>query len=366
MKKQKRKIKLNKKGKTLVASLLLLSFLLIGCFLFGFFTNPVSKDATNKLIIIENGDTYSSIASFLQKQNLIRSDWGYKIYLKLNAPKHSLKAGKHYLRENMTLKQIIAELGTSPNDDNVTTITFKEGFNIRSFAKTISEKTNYQESEVLTLLKDKTFLDSLIKKYWFLTEEIKNEHIYYSLEGYLYPNTYEFTKEASLKEMIQKILDETERKLTPYKSSFEASKYTVHQILTLASISELEAVTENDREQVARVFYNRLNSGMSLGSDVTTYYAAGIDMGDRDLYQSELDAVNAYNTRSAALAGKLPIGPICNPSISAIKTAINPKKHDYLFFVADKNRKVYFTKTSSEHDQIISKLMNEGLWYTYE
>lgn len=363
---KKRKVKLNKRGKALVGSLLFLSFLLIGCFIFGFFTNPVSKDSTNRLIIIETGDTYSSIASFLQKQNLIRSDIGYKIYLKLNPPKKSLKAGKHYLRENMTLKQIVHELGTSPSDDNVVTITFKEGFNIRSFAKTISEKTNYQEDDVFVLLKDKTYLNSLIKEYWFLTNEILNTNIYYSLEGYLYPNTYEFNKDASLKEILSKILEETDQKLTPYKSQFEASPYTVHQILTLASISELEAVTESDREQVSRVFYNRLDHGMSLGSDVTTYYAAGIDMGDRDLYQTELDAANAYNTRSASLAGKLPIGPICNPSISAIKTAINPKKHDYLFFVADKNKKVYFTRTSSEHDEIINKLMNEGLWYTYE
>lgn len=103
---------------------------------------------------------------------------------------------------------------------------------------------------------------------------------------------------------------------------------------------------------------------MSLGSDVTTYYAAKIDMGERDLYKSEISDCNDYNTRCATFK-TLPIGPISNPSISAIKAVVEPIVSDYYYFVADKDKKVYFSKTSSEQNNIIAKLKKEGKWYEY-
>ena len=135
--------------------------------------------------------------------------------------------------------------------------------------------------------------------------------------------------------------------------------------MTLSSIIELEAAHSDDRAGVAGVFYNRLEGGWALGSDVTTYYAVQVDLNERDLYQSELDDYNAYNTRSSKMAGKLPVGPICNPSIVAIEATLNPKTHNYLYFVADKNKKTYFSTTAKEHDKTIQKLKAQGLWYTY-
>ena len=88
-------------------------------------------------------------------------------------------------------------------------------------------------------------------------------------------------------------------------------------------------------------------------------------MDERELYKKEFDSVNDYNTRSSSMAGKLPISPICNPGIESIEAAINPTNHDYYCFVADKNKKTYFTKTAAEHQNIINKLKKEGLWYEY-
>ena len=156
-----------------------------------------------------------------------------------------------------------------------------------------------------------------------------------------------------------------ENKLNIYKKEIENSTYSVHELLTLASMIVLEATTESDRQGVASVFYNRLKSKMSLGSDVTTYYAAKVDMGERDLYKSELNDYNAYNTRHPNMAGKLPVGPICNPSLTSIKATLYPTISSNYYFVADKNKKVYFTKNSKEHNNVIAQLKKDGLWYTY-
>ena len=100
---------------------------------------------------------------------------------------------------------------------------------------------------------------------------------------------------------------------------------------------------------------------MNLGSDVTTYYAFNQAM-DKDLTSEMFNTYNPYNTRSSAMAGKLPVGPICNPSIESIMASINPTKSDYYYFVADKNGNVYYTKTSSEHSAKVKELKEKGDW----
>ena len=124
-------------------------------------------------------------------------------------------------------------------------------------------------------------------------------------------------------------------------------------------------MNDSDRKNVASVFYNRLDLGMSLGSDVTTYYSVKVDMGDRDLYQSEIDSYNPYNTRGPNMEGKLPVGPISSIGRASVEAAIEPNTTDYLFFVADKNGKLYFTKTNEEHVQVINELQSNGQWYEY-
>ena len=155
------------------------------------------------------------------------------------------------------------------------------------------------------------------------------------------------------------------KKLSKYQKDIEKSKYSVNQILTMASIIELEGINEKSRKDIAGVFYNRLNAKMSLGSDVTTYYAEKIDNYSRDLRMSELNDCNKYNTRSSCMAGKLPISPICNPGLESIVAAFEPTNHKYYYFVADKNGKTYFTKTDSEHNRKCNELKRDGLWINY-
>lgn len=323
-----------------------------------------SSDSTLKIIDIEEG-TITDIAATLKENKLIKNVTIFKVYVKLTG-KSNLKAGTYELSEDMGVEKIvdILEEGTKYNPNEIS-ITFKEGINLRTVATLISENTNNSYDSVLETASDEEFIDSLIDKYWFLTDDIKNKNIYYSLEGYLFPNTYRFNdREVTTEEIFTKMLDEMENKLSKYKDSIENSNLSIHELITLSSIVELEGAKATDRRAVAGVFYNRLNSSSypTLGSDATTYYASKIDDWSYSLTYKELnDCNNKYNTRCNSNTG-LPIGPICNPSIESIEATINPEEHEYYYFVADCKGEVYLTKNSTEHNNIINKLKNEDNW----
>lgn len=353
--------------KIFIIIFILIVLLIIGALLtYKSLIGPISDNKDEKEIIIPIGSSAEDIATTLKENNLIKDELIFKIYVKLNNIS-DFQAGTYYLKECMDLKEITEMLQTGIMfDPNEISITYIEGKNIRWLANTISERTNNSEEAVYALLENEEYIDTLIEKYWFITEDIKNEDIYYALEGYLFPDTYALSdKDATVEEIFEKMLNQMENVLNEYKEEIENSEYSVHELLTLASIIELESLHEEDRKDVASVFYNRLEQNMSLGSDVTTYYAIGVDMGERDLYQREIDEYNPYNTRGPNMEGKLPAGPIASVSRSSIEAAIEPNNTTYLFFVADKTGKVYFTNTNAEHEQIIQELVDRGLWYEY-
>ncbi len=327
---------------------------------------PVSENDVTVTFEVLPNDTFATIGERLESSGLIKSDLFYKVYVKLNNPTN-LQVGPYLLNQNMSVSEIIEVLSSNNtyNPDAIS-VTFREGLNMRHIALIIEDNTVNTYDEVLNLLEDEAYIDSLINEYWFLTEEIKNDEIYYPLEGYLFPNTYSFSSDdISVEEIFKKMLDQTDVILTEFKTNIENSDYTIHEMLTMASIIELEAATADYRNGVAGVFYNRLEDNWSLGSDVTTYYAIKVDVSERDLYQSELDDVNAYNTRSSSMAGKLPVSAICNPGLDSIEAAINPTISDYYYFVADIDSVTHFTKTYTEHNNKINELKAAGKWYEY-
>ncbi len=348
------------------------SFFVIACIgLVVYYNSALEEVETNKdkvttvNFIVESGSTTTQIIDSLYEEKLIKDKYAAYVFVKLNSG-YMMQAGVYELNNGMNVDEILTKISKGEVIDNSITVTFIEGKRITNYVKVINKNFGYSEDEILKILSDKEYLKELIDKYWFLTEDILNDKLYYALEGYLAPNTYFFREDASVKEIIEKLLSTTEIELNKVKDKIDNNKYTVHQILTMASIVELEGANSNDRYGVAGVFYNRLKNGWSLGSDVTTYYAEQIEMSDRDLYQAELDEANDYNTRSETMAGKLPVGPICNPGIESIKAAVEPQEHDYFYFVADKYKKTYFAKTYSEHVTRINQLKKDGLWYVYK
>ena len=347
--------------------LVLLSFivLILGSFVIvsKIYLSPVDKNDDNIIkFVVDTGSSKNAIADKLEDSGLIKSALFFKFYIKLNASKE-LYAGTY----NLTKNEIIDVLNSNKSVENESVIiTFIEGKRLVDYASKIASFLDIDSDDVIKYLDSHEFVDKQIEKYWFISDTIYDEKIYHPLEGYFFPDTYEFKKNATLDDIADKLLSTMGQKLEMYKEEIEVSEYTVHELLTLSSIIELEGASSNDRAGVAGVFYNRLNMGEPLGSDVTTYYGVGKDF-SKDLSRSNLKACNGYNTRaesSCPIIG-LPVGPICSPSFASISASIEPEEHDYYYFVADKNKKTYFSKTYSEHVKTVSNLKKEGLWYQY-
>lgn len=332
-----------------------------------YYLSPVDKKSDEIIKFeIKNNTGKNKIADDLEKAGLIKNATIFKIYIKLNSNKE-LYAGTYNLSKSMSVNEIIDTLHKNKSlETEVIQVTFIEGKRLTDYAKVIENKFGYKADDVISYADSDEFVDKMISIYDFITEDIKQEGIYHPLEGYLFADTYDFKKNATIDEILNKMIYTMGKKLEVYKDDINVSKFSVHELLTLASIVELEGANSEDRAGVAGVFYNRIEAGWTLGSDATTYYAVNKDF-TKDLTNNNLKSCNKYNTRSentCAFTG-LPIGPIDSPSLNSINAVMEPEEHDYYYFVADKNKKTYFAKTYKEHTQTVSQLRKDGLWYEY-
>lgn len=326
-----------------------------------FMMMPINSSNNDEVVFnVKSGTSKNQIISDLKKQGLIRNTNFTKILVKLNYRKGFL-AGNYKLSKNMTLMEILESLTSGTNiEKNEMAITFIEGKRFIEYADILAKNLTFTKEEVISTCKDKDYLTSLIEKYWFITDDILKDGVYYPLEGYLFLDTYFIKKDAIVKEAIEVLLNEMNTKLSTYKEYIETNNLNITSLLTLASVIELEASSESDRKEISGVFQNRIKNNISLGSDVTTCYGVKKEDCTR-ITQSDIDSCNAYNTRGTCTKG-IPIGPICSPSIVSIDAAINPSTNDYFYFVADAKGKVYYNKTASEHERTVADLKSKGLW----
>lgn len=336
------------------------SLLILLAAVYLFLASPVDKNSHEKIeIVVPSGTGVTGIAKILKENNLIRSEVLFTITVKSKGNLY-LQASTYLFRQDMSMEDIISELisGSKYNPD-VITITFKEGMRITDYAKDIAKATNHSETEVLNTLNDRNFLDNLRQKYWFLTDSIFQDGIYYPLEGYLAPDTYQFDdRDVSISTIVETMLNEMEKELEPYRSQIQDN---VHYYMTMASLVELEGTNTDNRKMIAGIFENRIAANMNLDSDVTTYYALQYPM-TSDLTTAQFATINPYNTRASNMRGQMPIGPICNPSLSSLKASIEPTDSNYLYFVADKNGNIFYTSTLSEHEAMVQEIKDKGDW----
>lgn len=345
---------MNKAKKIGMVLVILILLALIGMTGFYFYAmTPIGTSDEKITYVLNPGTSKIQVAEELKEAGLIHSSFAVKIYLFFHS-ELNLQAGTYELKESESPKEILNRMHKGDIKNDRLTVTLIEGRRLTEYVSRISEKLPFTEEELLDKMNNATYLNQLIEKYWFLDESILNQELYYPLEGYLFPDTYEFFEHSTCEEVIEKILDHTGQKLESIKEEIMASNYSVHEILSMASIIELEAVSEGDRNTVSQVIHKRLEMGKGLGMDVTTYYAVKKEMGS-GLTLSDLKTVSPYNTSemNSSMVGKLPVGPICNPSLESIKAVLNPTDTDYLYFYADiKTGIVYFSKTYEEHVQI--------------
>ena len=354
-------IKFLQKGFLIIFILFFICLFIFGC-IFGANIMPVDGNDTNVYQFeIKDGTPKVTVVHNLKEQGLIRNEFFAKLYLKINS-KYKFYAGTYNLKKSMSVVEIYSEIGdTKKALSDGKTVQFVEGKRFTDYAKVISDNfESISYDDVINKGKDKEYLQTLINKYWFITDDILNDKLYYPLEGYIFADTYEFDKNAKLEDIFATMLDKMQSTLEPYKTDIEESSLGSHGLLTLASVVELEGVSDSDRKVLAGVFYNRLKIGMTLGSDVTTYYATQKPLTD-SLWQKDLDDCNAYNTRGTCVRG-LPVGPIASPSKSSIEAAIKPEETNYLYFVADNKNKLYFAVDGTGHQKNISDLRTQGIY----
>ncbi len=317
---------------------ILLIVILVGvlCSVGVYFYNltPVSK--VGEEVKFTAGGSTKKVINDLYDAKLIRSKFFTLVYAKLNK-NMVIKAGTYDLDRSNSTQEIFKKICGNGAIKDTIVVTFTEGKRIVDYAKVISDNFPYTEEEVLNVINDKEYIKELINKYSFLTDNILKDGIYYPLEGYLFPDTYEFYKTASIKSIIEKLLDKMGKVLDNYSTSFDSSSYSIHEILTMASIIESESKFKEDREIVSQVIYKRLSINMSLGMDVTSAYGYKVSLKEFEEMRDKspvLNDNNAYNTRRTDFIG-LPVGPICSPRKLSIEAALNPSDTNYIYFYAD-------------------------------
>lgn len=340
-----------KKIMILIVCILVVILFIVGLYFYGL--TSVNKESEKVKFTINSGTSTKEIINNLYESKIIKSKISSLVYVKLNN-NIIIKAGTYELDRSYDTRKIFNILTEGATINNTISVTFIEGKRLTDYIKVISKNFGYSEDEILKVMSNQDYLKKLIDKYDFLSSEILNSDIYYPLEGYLFPATYEFYKDASIEVIIEKMLDKTKNVLDNYNVSISDSIYNVHDILTMASIIENETMIAEDRNIVSQVIYKRLSMNMSLGMDVTTYYGAKKSLSET-LTKVDLDELNAYNTRNTSFLG-LPVGPICNPSEASINAALNPSDTNYIYFYAEiKTGKLYFAETYSEFQNLIQK-----------
>ena len=319
---------------------------------------PSGRSNVPITFVVNKGDDKKTIINNLKEAKLIKSKYATIIYIILSNNKN-LQAGSYEFSRDMSTQDIIKSLSKGDVIKEYkpsARVTLKEGVTLKEYIKLICDNTDLNYDDAIKKVNDKAFLKGLIADYWFLTEDLLDEDIYYPLEGYLFPETYDFYKDTTIEQVIRKMLNVTSDKLSSIKDKMLSNKMSVHELITIASIAEKEANTSDDRRMVSQVIYKRLDMNMSLGMDVTSYYGVQKSMNET-LTKVDLNDKNPYNTRVVTFIG-LPVGPICNPSLDSINAALEPANTDYLYFIADVlTGKVYFAKDIDGFNELKEKYM---------
>lgn len=345
-----------------VVGILIILLIIVGFMGYRYFDNATQPyDSKNNRVVQVNipyGANGKKIADILQSNKVIKSGFVFEYWTKA----HNLSnfhAGYYQLKPSMSLEKIAKTLNKGGSSEPIQSSTGRvlvvEGSQIKTIAKTVEKQTDFTAAEFLALMKDKTFIQSLAKKYpQLLASSMASKKVRYHLEGYLYPATYQVGKKMTLKQLVTQMVAKTNQELQPYYAEIKKSKMSVQEIMTLASLVEREGSTKKDRRLIAGVFLNRLEAKWRLDSDISVFYA--INSTKSTLTAKELQTDSPYNLRKHLGYGP---GPFNSPSLTSIKAVLEPaqRSKNYMYFVADlKTGKVYYATDAAGHAANIEKV----------
>lgn len=325
--------------------------------------DPTSTETVEVEVPLGAGSGY--IGELLEENGLVRNSTIFRFYTRFKN-ESSFQAGTYTLSPSQSIDELIETLKTGkvivvPDIKLV----IPEGFTIDQVIARLAKEADIPKEEISEQLSDREYISSLVNEHEMLTEEVLQEGIYHPLEGYLFPATYEFNKGVTLSEIIDEMLLPTESMYQEYKGRLADSGRTFHETLALASVVEKEAVSTEDRKEIAGVFENRLNDGMKLQSDPTVWYGTG----ETSIFTSFADLENdsLYNTYRYE---GIPIGPIAAVSRDAFEAVLNPNDTENIYFYARPpregfpNGEVLFEVNYEDHQQNVNKYRSE--WEAFE
>ena len=332
-------------------------------------------DASSKQYVtvqIPEGANVQTIGSTLEKSGLIKHGVIFAFYAKYKNYS-DLKSGYYNLQKSMSTEDIIHELqkgGTAEaQEPALANLTIPEGYTIDQIAQAVGQlqgefKEPLTADAFLAKVQDENFISQEVAKYPSLLESLptKESGVRYRLEGFLFPATYSIKESTTIESLIDEMLATMDKTLAPHYSAIKSKNLTVNELLTIASLVEKEGAKTEDRKLIAGVFYNRLNLGMPLQSNIAILYAQGklgqkISLADDAGIDTTINS--PYNVYTKA--GLMP-GPVDSPSLDAIEASINQTKSDNLYFVANvTDGKVYYAATQEEHDRNVAEHVNSKL-----
>ena len=334
---------------------------------------PVDANSKEYVTVqIPEGANVQEIGSALEHSGLIKHGVIFAFYAKYKNYS-DLKAGYYNLQKSMSTEDIIKELqkgGTAePQEPSLADLTIPEGYTIDQIAQAVGQlqgefKEPLTADAFLAKVQDENFISQEVAKYPSLLESLptKESGVRYRLEGFLFPATYSIKESTTIESLIDEMLAAMDKTLAPHYSTIKSKNLTVNELLTIASLVEKEGAKTDDRKLIAGVFYNRLNLGMPLQSNIAILYAQGklgqkISLADDAGIDTTINS--PYNVYTKA--GLMP-GPVDSPSLDAIEASINQTKSDNLYFVANvTDGKVYYAATQEEHDRNVAEHVNSKL-----
>lgn len=309
------------------------------------------SDSAIRSFVVKQGDTAAQISERLQSQGLISDARVFRWMADLEEVAGELAVGEYELSPSMKPSEVLAVLAGGKTKA-APLVTIPEGWRAEQIAERMAARGVGTVDQFMALVKGgRSPLPGLA------TRPVGS-----SLEGYLFPESYQVNAKTTPDQMVDRMLDEFESRFTEdMKAEVAARGLTIHQVVTMASLVEREAVVPSERPLVAGVFYNRLREGMLLQTDPTVQYAVASSQQDSQkrygwwktaLTKEDLAIDSPYNTY---LHPGLPPGPICNPGLASLKAAVEPVATDYLYFVAKQDGTHAFAKTLDEHNDNVAR-----------